>query len=242
MEARRPRKVSAYWIRSLYMLTLSDRQQPDTRKQIWLITYGSASDDIDQQTLKDVGINVDECYTAAWHESKYTLFHCPRKDRVSMEAMKQATKSMINASASGYDSLSSTEESLENHPGFKKMVQLLNNDSKDLRWWIQDVTCIREYRKGLLWKYIDSTDPEKMTHKQLVSRVKAWAPIVHSHETLQEAYSSRLQAKEQELQQLNAILTSERETSARHIKELLEEKELIRNQLIDAGLRPLDLV
>jgi hypothetical protein len=202
--------------------------------------------------LKEAGINADECYTTVWRESKYTLFHCPKKDRISMEAMKQATKAIeqryqivFNATVFGYDAIcsSSPEESLESHPGFKKMVQLINTGSDDLKWWIQGGG-IREYRKGLLWKYIDSTEPEKMTHKQLVSRVKAWTPIVNSHETLQEAYNvttARLQSQEQELQQLSATLKAEREISARHIKELLEEKRLIRNQLIDAGLRPLDL-
>ena len=39
-------------------------------------------------------------------------------------------------------------------------------------------------------------------------------------------------------------LKAEREISAKlsdHIKELFEEKALIRNQLVDAGLRPLDM-
>lgn len=234
-------------------------QQVETRKQIWLVTYGAACDSITHEMLKGSGINTDECYTIAWRESKYTLFHCPKTDRVSMEAMKLATKVMkdrhqivFNAAVFGYDALSSNDtsngESLENHPGFKKMVQLLNAGSKDLQWWIQgDGSSICEYRKGMLWKYIDSTDPEKMTHGQLVSRVKAWAPLAKMHDTLQEAYNStsaRLQALEEELQKLKMELKAEREISAKlsdHIKELFEEKALIRNQLVDAGLRPLDM-
>ena len=53
-----------------------------------------------------------------------------------------------------------------------------------------------------------------MTHKQLASRVKVWAPIVRSHETLQEANSatsSSLQAREEELKQLRMELKVERE-------------------------------
>ena len=231
----------------------------ETRKQIWLVTYGAACESITHEMLKEAGINADECYTTVWRESKYTLFHCPKTDRVSMDAMKQAAKAMeerhkivFNAAVFGYDALSSndtsTGESLENHPGYKKMVQLLNAGSDDLRWWIRgDGISIRDYKKGLLWKSIDSTDPEKMTHKQLVSRVKAWAPIVSVHETLQEAYNSsnaRLQAVEEVFRQLRLELKVEREISANlsgHIKVLFEEKAVIRNQLIDAGLRPLDM-
>ena len=152
--------------------------------------------------LKESGINADECYTTVWRESKYTLFHSPKADRVSMDAMKQATKVMqenhqivFNATVFGYDALSSndtsTGESLENHPGFKRMVYLLNAESDDLKWWIdKDGVDIRDYRKGLLWKYIESTDPETMTHKQLVSRVKAWAPVMQLHKNLQTGYNT----------------------------------------------------
>jgi len=155
--------------------------------------------------LKEFGVISDECYTAVWRESKYTLFHCAKAERISIEALQQSTKAMeeryrivFNAAVLGYDALSSNDtsnrESLENHPGFKKIVELLNSGSKDLKWWIHGEKNIHDFRKGLLWKYIDSTDPEKMTHKQLESRVKAWAPIVHQADvtawTLQNAYSA----------------------------------------------------
>jgi len=231
----------------------------ESRKQIWLITYGAACDTITHGMLKESGVKLNECYTVTWRESKYTLLHCAKADRISMEAMKQVTSAMeerygivFNASVLGYDALCSNDlsngESLENHPGFKRMVELLNTGSEELEWWIDDdKTCIREYRKGLLWRYIESTDPEKMTFKQLVSRVKAWAQIVRSNETLQEAYnaaSAKLQANEEELRFLKMALQTERDISANlsgNITQLFEEKALLRNQLIDAGLRPLDM-
>lgn len=231
----------------------------ETRKQIWLITYGAACETITHEMLKEFGVKLDECYTAVWRESKYTLFHCAKCNRISMEALKLATTAMeqryrivFNASVLGYDALSSNDlsngESLENHPGFRKMVELLNTGSEDLSWWIDgDETCIREYRKGLLWKHIESTNPEEMTLKQLKSRVKEWAPIVRSHETLQAAYTAtcaKLQATEEELRFVRMDLKVEREISAKFsgdITRLFEEKALIRNQLIDAGLRPLDM-
>ena len=230
----------------------------ETRKQIWLITYGAACDSINHQMLKEFGVISDECYTAVWRESKYTLFHCAKAERISIEALQQSTKAMeeryrivFNAAVLGYDALSSNNtsnrESLENHPGFKKMVELLNSGSEDLKWWIHGDKNIHDFRKGLLWKFIDSTDPEKMTHKQLESRIKAWAPIVHTHETLQAAYDAtraRLQASEEELQHLRMELKAEREISARlsgNIQELFQEKTLLRNQLADAGIRPLDM-
>ena len=228
----------------------------DTRKQIWLVTYGSACESITHQMLDEFGIKSDECYTVLWRESKYTLFHCTKKHRVSMESLKQATKAMgeryrivFNAAVFGYDAICSndafTGESLENHPGFQKLVEALNAGSEDFSWWIDgDESCIHKHRKGLLWRYIENTDPDKMTHKQLASRVKAWAPIVRSHETLQAAYdatSSRLQANEEKMKQLRNELQVEREISAKkseNIKQLLEEKQSLRYQLVDAGLRP----
>ena len=230
-------------------------QRVDTRKQIWLMTYGSACDSITHQMLNELGIKPDECYTVIWRESKYTLFHCSKKRRVSMESLKRATEAIeeryrivFSAAVFGYDALCCNDagEFLENHPGFRKMVEMLNADSEDFEWWIDgNESCVRTYRKGLLWKYIENTDPEKMTHKQLASRVKVWAPIVRSHETLQEAYSAvtaRLQANEEELKQLRMELKVERELSANlsgNITQLLEEKQSLRYQLVDAGLRPL---
>ena len=178
-------------------------QQIDTRKQIWLITYGAACNNITHDMLKENGVNLDQCYTMVWRESKYTLFHCAKTDRVSSETLKRVTKTIedrhgiiFNASVLGYDALCSNDkirgESLEDHPGFRRMTELLNTGSEDLNWWIEGEKAIHTYRKGLLWKYIDSTDPEKMTPKQLVSRVKSWTPIVQAHKTLKAAYTANL--------------------------------------------------
>ena len=43
------------------------------------------------------------------------------------------------------------------------------------------------YRKGLLWKYIESTDPKEKTRKQLMDQVIKWTPLIQERETLIEA-------------------------------------------------------
>ena len=69
------------------------------------------------------------------------------------------------------------------------MVELLNAGSEDFKWWI-DGRHILTHRRGLLWKYLESTDPDNMTRKQLASRVKAWAPVMHHHKNLEAVYNN----------------------------------------------------
>jgi hypothetical protein len=148
--------------------------------------------------LIDQGVRVDECYTAMWRESKYTLIHCAKADRITLQALKFAMESLqklhgisLNATILSYDALSSNDsyagESLEVHPGFKRIVHLLNSQSTDLKWWIAEGNNVHEYRKGMLWKYIETTDPMKMTHGQLAARVISWKPIVEESEKMRQA-------------------------------------------------------
>jgi hypothetical protein len=139
-------------------------------------------------------LKVDECYTATWRESKYTLLYLDRMHRTRETAVDKIMQKMqdrfqiVRSSIFGFDSVSSnfkTGEVLEDHPGFRIMVQKVNQEPVDLEWWIRcGAAELSANRKGLLWKYIESTDPKSMTHAQLVTRVQKWAPMVSELERL----------------------------------------------------------
>jgi hypothetical protein len=90
----------------------------------------------------------------------------------------------------GFDSVSSnskTDQLLEDHPGFRIMVQKVNKEPVDLEWWLgSEPADLFVNRKGLLWKHIESTDVSSMTNAQLVERVRKWAPVVKESEELKQ--------------------------------------------------------
>ena len=223
----------------------------ETRKKLWLITYGAACKDITHEILIEQGVSIDECYTAKWRESKYTLIHCSKGNRLSPEALTKIVEKLkhlhgitLQATVIGYESLTSVNkqrvDSLEDHPGFRKITELLNKRSEDLTCWIEGGKDVYEYRKGVLWKSIESTDPSKMTRAQLVALVRTWTPIVNGHTTLKEAYEAQASVLEKyktSLKSTNEIT----EMQKREIDRLFEEKKLLSNQLIEAGMCPADM-
>jgi hypothetical protein len=171
------------------------RHKQGTEKQLWLITYGASSESITHVMLNDCGLEVEECYTATWRESKYTLIRVHRDHRLRRTGMQKVMSQMvekfrvIETEICGFDSVStnSKEEqvSLEDHPGFKLMVQKANKDPVDMEWWIQKgVQVLAENRRGLLWRHIESTNARSMTYTQLITRVETWKPIVREVEEL----------------------------------------------------------
>ena len=170
-------------------------QKREGGKQIWLISYGSAADGfIDHEMLSSSGIIVDECYSVLWRESKYTLFHLARENRVRRSAVVKAMHRMkgsfgiVGSEIFGFDSVScnagKNNNALESHPGFKFMVETLNTSSGNLIWWMKEGN-VETNRKGLLWKHMDGTDPDQMTKAQLVRLVREWVPSLQQKETKQ---------------------------------------------------------
>lgn len=167
--------------------------------------------------LKSCGIVVDQSYTTVWRESKYTLFHLPKKNRARHSAISKSMDSLrreygiILGAICGFDSIASNtkstdEESLESHPGFKLMLNALNSESRDkeLEWWTEIDGDIAENRKGLLWKYINDTDVSKLTKAQLIHRAKEWTAITKENKRLKasnEFLSGRLQETERMLEE-----------------------------------------
>jgi hypothetical protein len=203
--------------------------------------------------LIDHNIKVDECYTAVWRESKYTLIHCAKADRITLQALKVAMDSLrtlhgisLNATILSYDALSSNNpssgEALEEHPGFKRIVHLLNTRNEDLKWWIAGDHNVHDYRRGMLWKYIETTDPTKMTHGQLAAKFILWKPIVEESESTKrmlEVLNQMLQTKEEETQRLKEALQKERMITNHLEEELLKtssERYKLRGLLQRSGL------
>ena len=183
---------------SVVLIYFCSKPRMDTRKRLWLITYGSASNDITHEMLEQHGIHVDECYTAQWRESKFSLIRCSKKKRIrpetlktAMDALEKSDGIMLRATLTGYDSLSSVNkqkiDSLEDHPGFKKIIELLNMHSDDVKCWINGDENVYEYRSGALWRYINTTDPKKMTQTQLANIVTTWAPMIKEYEEMKNA-------------------------------------------------------
>ncbi len=131
----------------------------------------------------------------------------------------------------GFDTMSCNsqehEESIFDHPGFKYMIQIMNTDISRLESWTQDGD-IFSNRKGVLWKYFENTDPEKMTRAQLITRVKEWGPAAKEYEGLKQTHSILLETHNETviaLQNMCVCYETERDMT----KELMERlKEKIR--------------
>lgn len=141
--------------------------------------------------LLDIGLKCDEVYTTQWRESKYTLIHLEHKIRST--ALNKAMQSLhdshniIGSHITGYDMFSSNSgkrnEHIETHPGFKHMIEVLNKNIENLAVWLTNGS-LTTNRKGLLWKYIQSTDPTEKTRCQLLEQVQKWTPIIKEHAEL----------------------------------------------------------
>ena len=136
------------------------------------------------------GLVLEECYTIAWRESKYTLIRLSKVHRVRQTALLKIMQllheryGIVGTGIFGFDFVASnnqaTDESLFAHPGFKLMAEAINKDISVLETWMREGDIVNN-RKGLLWKFLDDTPPGNMTRAQLVKRVTEWGPIVREH-------------------------------------------------------------
>ena len=145
--------------------------------------------------LGHCGLTIDECYTAKWRESKYTLIRLRKEHRIRQTGVVKIMKQLqiefgiVGAGIFGFDTVSCNseerDESLESHPGFKLIVDTLNREPEHLEWWLPTGD-IQSYRKGLLWKHIKSTEPSKMTRTQLIQLVQQWSAPMKEYEQLKQ--------------------------------------------------------
>ena len=96
----------------------------------------------------------------------------------------QLNHGIVRSHIFGFDSVSCNAKdgisSLEDHPGFKYMVDRANIAPDDVEQWMSNGE-LKTNKKGLLWKHIDTTPPSAMTRAQLIKRVTEWGPIVQDY-------------------------------------------------------------
>ena len=211
---------------------LKQGQEPD--KQVWLITYGSGCQSLNHEMLSSNGLVIDQCYTVTWRESKYTLIHLPKQNRTRSTAIIKIMHKLnvaygiITVSILGFDCIASNtkenkDDSLENHPGFKRIIEVLNTDIEMLDWWME-VGDISSNRKGLLWKFIESTEVSLMTKAQLQRKVKEWSPLIKEYKDLKDAntiLTTELRSMEEKLTTTERMLCDERNAADDLLKKLL---------------------
>jgi len=187
--------------------------------------------------LLSCGIEVDECYTITWRESKYTLIHLPKTKRVRITAISKTMLKLkekhgvIEGGVLGFDSIAynaknnDDNNSLESHPGFRFMIKALNEKRETLEWWM-GCNDLLSNKKGLLWKHINDTDASSMSRAQLEKRVTEWGPLVKEYPTLKDLVGSltnRLQQTEETLQETIVSRDNHFESGKRTF-EMLQEK------------------
>jgi hypothetical protein len=173
-------------------------QQKEIAKQLWLLTYGSSCASITQLILAPCGLIVEECYTAEWRESKYTLIRLSREHHIRRNALMakmlelKDVHGIIGTEIFGFESVScnsqTLDESLFAHPGFKIIVETMNKDISKLESWMRDGN-ITNNRKGLLWKFMNGTNPDQMTRSQLIQKVKEWGPSIKEYDELKHTHA-----------------------------------------------------
>lgn len=201
--------------------TQDNPQATEHQKLIWLITYASGSPDITVDMLHAGSIRCIECYTITWRESKYTLFRLKKKDRIRKTALERVMRSLETShgikggSITGYDMLSSnTKDTLTvpEHPGFRRIVQLLNENPSEIRAWMEEGDFLSN-KQGILWNHKTSLDPKQMTHGQLVERMVKWAPLIEDYQRTKGAHENLMvicSNQENELARLRLELQTER--------------------------------
>jgi hypothetical protein len=217
----------------------------ENKKSIWLITYASGSPDLTVEMLHTNSVNCNEYYSITWRESKYVLFHLDRPNKIRQSALKKVMKTLeenhqIKTSfIVGYDSLTSndgTEFTIQDHPGFMKMVELINKSDKNLKLWLANGD-ISVNKKCLLWKFIEKEDPSQMTHRELVKKVLELTPLVQETRKLKsetEMLKLTLASREEELLEEKARVRSLHKAIGKRTDECSQLKE----RLKQAGLSP----
>lgn len=61
-----------------------------------------------------------------------------------------------------------SNKSFETHPGFIRLVELLNKNKNEIRSWVESGTLDK---KSILWDYVQNKDPPVMSKDKLVEKV-----------------------------------------------------------------------
>ena len=190
------------------------------------MTYASGSPDLTHTLLAKHRLVCLECHTITWRESKYTLLRLDRAtSRVRRSGLQRVMDALLEQDGikgsyiEGYETLSSNDCSsdaegggIATHPGFRRMVQLLNERPHELRTWMH-LGDVRHSRCSLLWNYLEARDPCSLSRSQLVQRVKELARVAEEHAELKpahEALQTALAAQDREMLRMRTMLDEER--------------------------------
>ena len=140
--------------------------------------------------------------------------------------MLDASHGIRGSFITGYDTLTSNtkEDNIKEHPGFMRMVELLNKKSVELESWINEGDVFTN-RKGLLWQHIEGTDPSAMTQTQLVHRVRTLAPLALEN--------TRIRSENDNLTTILGIRNSELADAQARIDFLTTRNSTLFNELLD---------
>ena len=235
---------------AIHILLLTDELQvQECQKAIWLLTYASGSPDITSDMLSAAGVACIECYTITWRESKYTLIHLGRGRKMRCTAwVKVMSKldsqhSIKGSHITGYETItcnSKASTSINDHPGFQRILQLLNSDRSNIRAWMQ-FGDIGTNKKGLLWKFDQIDDPNLMTRAQLIDRLSRLPGLTTTHKDLQaahEALNAAFATQSGELLKAHQDLQNERNQSDTFFHQLcaaLQENGKLKSRLVRLG-------
>ena len=95
---------------------------------------------------------------------------------------------IVSSSIMGYESITGNgfkNEEIKQHPGFRHMVEYLQEGKKDqVRSWTS------EKSKGVLQRYVGTTDIELMSKQQLLQTCRKWATIVNDAEPFRATFDA----------------------------------------------------
>jgi hypothetical protein len=170
----------------------------ESAKCTWLITYASGSPDITNEILAECNIQCNECYTTTWRESKYTLINLGFAKRKRATTLEYAMGKMLSnhgikgCTIHGYEMLSSNSKEdnhITDHPGFKRIVQQLNENKEELRIWMKEGDVMTN-KSSVLWNFLENRDPRTMSKSQLIEKVQEQSEIKTQLKTLKDAYDA----------------------------------------------------
>jgi hypothetical protein len=158
------------------------------------MTFGSCSPDLTVEMLGKLKENVNEIHNVTWRESKYVLLCLDRKGRMRTSQMQKIisglskTHGIISTEIMGYESITGNgkkNEEIKQHPGFRQMVECLQEGKTDeVRSWTSDKN------KGILQRFVGTTDIELMSKQQLLQTCRNWAPIVKEAEPFRATFDA----------------------------------------------------
>ena len=191
-------------------------KQRESGKKTWLISYRASGQNITHSNWNSMTkISIDECYTLAQRDMKYTLVHATK--RVTAYAIGKAIGKLEQEtgikrfSIFGYGEISSGGDITE-HPGMKLIIEHVNKQSPLLESWLE---CgdIRSNKRGILNRFLVSVDLNQMTRIQLLNYIRDYKQSTEQelseHEQKHVKDEEELNKRMQKIKELKRLRTED---------------------------------